>query len=136
LKILLSAAALGIAAGLLTIFVIPENFEILVWLVLIVCIGLLSAQRFEKSLFKNTFTLSILTGVVITATHLLLFEFYTRSHPNEIASLSQLKLFGSMRLTLLLFAPIYWFLLGVLAGSCSMLFLKMRRDRTANQAMQ
>ncbi|OJJ13980.1 hypothetical protein BKI52_44750 [marine bacterium AO1-C] len=114
----------GIIAGLLTIFVIAARFEIFVWLTIIVGLALYANAFFQASLFKHAFLYAFITGVTITATHLTFLGAYLKSHPEEQQTLTKLGI-SSNYLGLLLIAPIYWLVLGLLTGGLALLIQRL-----------
>lgn len=122
----LSVIVIRVITGITTIFLIPSQYDILIWIVLIVVLGYVSNSYFHRKIFWNAFALSVLVGISITATHLLFIDSYTESHKAEIATLDNIKTNNSYRITLLLIAPIYWFILGALSGLSALFYNKMR----------
>lgn len=112
----LTAIPTGILAGLLTIYVVPGQLEILIWLVLIVAIGGLCNAYYSGKIFLKTFSFAVLTGILVTLTHITFMEDYLSNHPDETEALSEMKLLNSDRFTLLAVAPVYWLVLGLLSG--------------------
>jgi len=110
----------GILAGLLTVFVVAAKYEMLVWLALIVGLALYAHSFFQGPLFKQAFLYALITGAAITATHLAFLSAYLKSHPDEQQMFSKMGV-SSSYLGLLLIAPIYWLILGLLTGGLALL---------------
>jgi len=104
----------GVGAGLTTLFLIQNQFEIFVWLLLIVIISIYSYYQFRSQKYRMTFIISVITGMTITLTHLCFVKQYLITHPNEIQTLDKILISNSYRLTLLMIAPAYWIILGIL----------------------
>ena len=111
-----AAILIGFISGVITIYLIPNQFEILLWIILIVLIGLLGNRYYPDRPFVKTFGLALLTGIAITLTHITFLGDYLLSHKNEIEALNKIRLLNSDRLTLLIIAPIYWAVLGLSSG--------------------
>ncbi|GEM_PF-4909071 len=123
LRLVLICIAIGVAAGLLTALVIPVDFEILVWFVVIVVIAWLMINTGMVQLFKQAFIHAAITGMGITATHLTFLNAYLASHPEEKEMLSNWGI-SSDYLGLLMIAPIYWMILGLLTGAVALLLIR------------
>ena len=127
------ALLLGFVAGLITLFIIPSEFEIFVWLFLILLISIYSQYQFEKSKYKKTFIISVLTGIVIMLTHLYFINQYLLTHREEIQTLDKILINNSYRLTLLIMAPIYWIILGSLTVLMNLVIEKLMRTVSPNR---
>lgn len=113
---------LGIVVGITTVFLVPVQFEIVVWLILIIGIGKACSRLFTESLFSKSFMLAALVGISITFTHLIFLDSYLDSHQEEMVTLDQIKIYDSYIATFLMIAPVYWLVLGSLSGACSLAF--------------
>lgn len=122
-EILLSILT-GIIVGLITIFVLPNDFELLVWILLVFMIAFFAKRQFKSEVYLNTLLLAVIVGFSITTTHLLFLDNYLDSHKSEIAGLDEIKIHSSYGLTLFAIAPVYWLVLGLL--SCIVLGLVNR----------
>jgi len=121
---LLIYLVVGIIAGLLTVFVIAAKYEVLVWIVLIIGLALYAHSFFHTALFKQTFLYALISGVAITATHLTFLNAYLKGHPDEQQTLAKMGI-TSDYLGLLLIAPIYWLILGLLTGGLALLIQRL-----------
>lgn len=119
--------AIGFISGWSTVFLLPNQYEIIIWVFLIVFWGIVSCRIFEGKLFRSAFFLSFLTGMVITATHLFFIAEYLAHHREEVEALDSIKINDSYGLTLLITAPVYWLILGVLSGVTALLIHRIRR---------
>ena len=117
----------GISTGLLTLFIVPIEYEILVWLLLIIALGGVYSEMDQRKPFWNAFLCSLLVGCTITATHIMFLDTYIATHPSEIAMLKSYRLSYKLMITLLVIAPIYWLILGVLSGSVCLLFKGVKK---------
>ena len=127
------ALLVGFIAGLITLFIIPSEFEIFVWLVLILLISTYSQYQFEKYKYKKTFIISVLTGIVITLTHLYFINQYLLTHREEIQTLDKILITNSYRLTLFSIAPMYWIILGSLTVLMNLVIEKLIRTVSPNR---
>ena len=129
LRLVFICLFVGTVSGLLTVFIIPAEFEILIWITIIVLIALYSVKSFGTQLFKKTFFNASLTGVVITSIHLIFLNDYLVSHLDEQELLDSFGI-HSDRIGLLMIAPIYWILLGLLTGSLALLLQRFGKRKT------
>jgi phage shock protein PspC (stress-responsive transcriptional regulator) len=127
------ALTFGVTAGLTTLFVIPSQFEIAVWVLLTLFLGILSHYQFDKYKFRNAFVIAIFAGIAITLTHLYFIKQYLMTHQEEIETLDKILIKGSYRLTLLIIAPIYWIVLGALTGLTNLILGKILRTISPNR---
>jgi hypothetical protein len=123
----LYAALAGIATGLFTIYVLPAEFELFLWPMLIVAIGYFAAKTNSKQPFWKGFWYSLVVGVSITLTHLVLTTDYLLSHPAEKQQIINYDPGLAPQLVLLMSAPIYWLVLGGLSGLLSILWTKVKK---------
>jgi len=123
----------GVGAGLTTLFLIQNEFEIFVWLLLIVIISIYSNYQFGSQKYRMTFIISVVTGMTITLTHLCFVKQYLVTHPNEIQTLDKILISNSYRLTLLVIAPAYWLILGILTILMSVVIEKVIKRISPNR---
>ncbi len=127
------ALIFGSMAGLITLFIIPSQFEIAVWLFLILFIGIYSHYQFANHKYKKTFVVSVLTGIAITLTHLYFIDQYLITHQEEIQTLDKILINNSYKLTLLIIAPIYWIIFGGLNVLMNLVIEKTTRTISPNR---
>ncbi|GAB4341016.1 MAG: hypothetical protein OHK0038_20640 [Flammeovirgaceae bacterium] len=123
----------GITAGLTTLFIIPSQFEVAVWMLLVLFLGILAHYQFDRNPFRNAFVIAIFAGITITTTHLYFIKHYLMTHQEEIETLDKILIKNSYRLTLLMIAPIYWIILGFLTGVSTLALRKTLRTRSPNR---
>jgi hypothetical protein len=117
---------IGILAGLITIYILPSKYEILLWIALIILSGVITQKNCITRPFRNGFLLAVIIGIAITFTHIFLVNDYLSSHPDEIQQIDELKIGASYRLTLLAIAPGYWIILGLLTGLWTLSLAKLK----------
>jgi hypothetical protein len=106
----------GVAAGVATIYFVPAAYEPLAWLVLIAALVALAVRIPTRRPAANGVVLGMQAGAAVTLVHLLFVDDYVATHAEEIAALQDHLLLGSLRLTLLAMAPLYWAVLAVLVA--------------------
>jgi hypothetical protein len=123
----LIAVVSGIIAGILSIYVVPSQVEIGLWLLLVIVLGALAQRYLNKRLFLRSFLYGVIAGVFITLIHILLITDYLTSHAEEALAMEEIGR-GSDWLTILIFAPVYWIMLGLLTGLAAITWRKFRAD--------
>ncbi|MDN5204618.1 hypothetical protein QQ008_24715 [Fulvivirgaceae bacterium BMA10] len=129
LKTIFIGLIIGITAGLLTAFIIPADFEIFVWITIIILIALYAVKSYNNRLFVKTFMNALFTGIVITSIHLIFLDHYLMNHPDEQKLLDSFGI-HSDRIGLLIIAPIYWIVLGLLTGGLALLWQRFHQRKT------
>lgn len=127
LKRYLYASVAGISIGLVTIYVLPAEFELFLWPVLIVVIGYFAARIADQGLFWIGFKYAIVIGMSITFTHLILTSDYLMSHPEAKQHVEDYNRSLAPQLVLLMSAPVYWLVLGALSGLLAVLWSKVNK---------
>lgn len=126
-KNFLYAIVAGVAIGLFTIYVLPPEFELFLWPMMIVAIGYFGAKANSKSHFWTGFWYALAIGISITLTHLSLISDYLSSHPAEKHQIINYDPGLAPQLVLLMAAPIYWLILGGLSGLMTILWTKVNK---------
>ena len=124
----LYAIVAGIAIGLFTIYVLPAEFELFLWPMLIVAIGYFTAKIPSKILFWTGFQHGLVVGISITLTHLILTSDYLSSHPAEKQQITNYDPSLAPQWAMLMQAPIYWLVLGGLSGLLTILWTKVQKS--------
>lgn len=123
----LIAATAGIVAGIVNVYLVPREIEIGLWILLVVVLGALAQRYVEEKLFIRSFLYAAITGIFITIIHILLVTDYLASHIQERMAVEEYGM-SSERLTLLVYAPIHWLMLGLLTGLSAVTWNKLRTD--------
>lgn len=128
IQLIIAPIFMGILAGLVTIYAIPAEYELLLWMVLIIAGGAIAQKNHENLPFRYGFVFAVIIGAFITLTHIVFVDDYLSSHKDEIQQIEKIKIAGSYRLTLLALAPIYWAVLGLLTGLCTLLWVRLKTN--------
>ena len=115
-RLILVLSGFGFAMGLATVFVIPSNVEPAFWLVIFIVCAFIIAQRVSSRVFLHGLAVSLVNSVWITASHVLFFETYFASHPQEAAMTTSMPLGNHPRLLMLVMGPIIGLVSGVILG--------------------
>ena len=124
----LYAIVAGMAIGLFTIYVLPADFELFLWPMLIVAIGYFTAKINTKKPFWPGFWYGVVVGISITLTHLVLTSDYLSSHPAEKQQITNYDPGLAPQWAMLMQAPIYWLVLGGLSGLLTILWTKVQKS--------
>lgn len=123
----LIAVLSGVAAGIFSIYLVPAEVEIGLWLLLVILLGVLAERYLKERLFFRSFLYGTIAGVFITLIHILLMTDYLASHERKVLAMEENGM-GSDWLTLLVFAPVYWMMLGLLTALAAVTTRKFRAD--------
>ena len=115
-RIVITILTIGVAAGLISIFLLPSQFEILLWVVLAVVLGKLVQSSGLKRVFLGGLLGGALAGFAITMAHIAFVQDYMATHKEEMNALQPYMVGASYRLTLFVMAPVYWLILGIATG--------------------
>jgi hypothetical protein len=113
-KLIFLLSGFGLAMAVATVFVIPSNIEPAFWLVIFLVCAYLIARRRADRLFLHGLCVSLVNSVWIIAAHILLFDRYMASHPQEAAMMTTMP--GPPKLMMVLFGPIVGFISGLVLG--------------------
>lgn len=123
----LYAALAGIVIGLFTTYLLPAEFELFLWALLIVAIGYFAAKAPIKGVFWNGFWYALVVGLSITLTHLARTNDFLLSHPEEKSQINNYDPGLAPQLALLMAAPVYWMVFGALSGLLAILWTKVKK---------
>ena len=115
-KLILQLSLFGLAMGIATVFVIPSRIEPFVWLVIFAICAYIIARRCTRRYFLHGLLVSMANSVWITAAHILLFERYLATHPDEAAMIASTPLPDSPRLMMAITGPAIGIISGVVLG--------------------
>jgi hypothetical protein len=105
-KLIFQLSLFGLAMAFATVYFIPSNIEPLFWLVIFVVCAYLIAKNCTEKFFLNGLCVSLLNALWITSAHILLFDAYIATHPDEAEMLKKMPMPDSLRLMMLMTGPI------------------------------
>ncbi len=100
----------GLAMAFATVFFIPSDIEPFFWLAIFILCAYLIARECSNRYFLHGLLTSMLNSVWITSVHVLLFNTYAETHPEEMAMMADAPI--SPRIMMLITGP----LIGVVSG--------------------
>ncbi len=83
-KLIFSLSLFGLAMAFATVYFIPGNVEVWVWLLIFIIVAWIIAKRATGNYFFHGFMVSIFNCVWIVAAHVLLYNTYMANHPDEM----------------------------------------------------
>ena len=115
-KLIAQLSLFGLAMGVATVFLIPSTIEPLLWLVIFGICAYIIATRSSGQYFLHGLLVSMVNGIWVTASHILLFDRYIANHPQEAAMMTSMPLPGSPRLMMALMGPVIGVASGLVLG--------------------
>ena len=115
-KLILLLSLFGLAMSIATVFWIPPNLEPVFWLAIFIACAYIIAKQCTAQLFFHGFLVSLVNCVWITGMHILLFQQYLASHPQEAAMLAGMPMPDSPRVMMLLTGPVVGIISGLILG--------------------
>ena len=124
-KLIFQLSLFGLVMAFATVYFIPPNIEPLCWLaIFIVCAYIISKNCTEKY-FLNGLCVSLVNAVWITGLHILLFDKYISTHPDEALMMSKMPLPDSPRIMMLMMGPVVGLVSGLVLGLFALIASKM-----------
>ena len=124
-KVVIQLSLLGLAMGIATVFFISSSAEPLYWLVILGFSAAIIAVRCPGRYFVHGVMLGLANSVWVTAAHVLLFDRYIASHPDEAAMMSSMPLPDSPRLMMACVGPVIGLASGVVIGLFAVVAAKL-----------
>lgn len=129
-KLILQLSLFGMAMTIATVFLIPSNIEPLFWLVIFAICAYIIARRCSGRYFLHGLLVSVVNGVWITASHILLFDRYITNHPAEASMMQSMPLPDSPRLMMAPTGPIFGVVSRIVLGLFAVVAARLTRART------
>ncbi len=130
-KLIFQLSVFGLIMAFGTISLIPQNFEFLFWLVIFAFCGTVIAKAAGGRYFLHGFIVSLVNSVWITSIHVIFYSTYTAHHPDIAKMTESLPLSNHPRLLMVLMAPIYGVLFGLILGLFSFISAKIFKSKIA-----
>jgi len=115
-KLIFQLSLFGLAMGLATVYLIPSSAEPFFWLVIFIICAYAIALKSSGKYFMSGFWVSIANCIWITASHILFFNTYIASHPQEADMMTKMPLPDSPRLMMLMTGPVVGIISGIVLG--------------------
>jgi hypothetical protein len=115
-KLIFQLSLFGLVMAFATVYFIPSNIEPLFWLVIFIECAYLIAKNCTEKYFLHGMCVSLLNAVWITSAHIVLFDAYIATHPDEAEMLKNMPMPDSPRLMMLMTGPLIGIVSGVVLG--------------------
>ena len=133
-KLVLQLSMFGLAMGFATVFMIPSKIEPAFWLVIFLYCAYTIARQCPKRRFAHGLWLGIVNSVWITTAHILLFNLYLASHPQEAEMMNSMPVPNSGKLLMALIGGFVGCISGVVIGTLAVIAGKVLEKRAPNAA--
>ncbi len=130
-KIIFQLSVFGLIMAFGTISLIPEQFEFVFWLVIFAFCGYVIARASRRRFFLHGFCISLVNSIWLTLVHILFYTSYAAHHPQVIKAVEALPMANHPRLLMVLMAPIYGCIFGLILGLFSFIASKIVKSKIA-----
>jgi len=124
-KLIFQLSLFGLAMGIATVYYIPSNIEPFCWLAIFILCAYLIAKNCSEKYFLNGLCVSLVNSVWITAAHIILFDKYIANHAKEAEMMTQMPVFISPKLMMLIAGPVIGFISGIVLGLFALIASKI-----------
>ena len=122
-KLVFLLSLFGLAMAFATVFAIPGNIELLVWLPIFVVCAVIIAKRAPGKFFLHGFFVSLVNSVWVTSAHELFFDDYIARHAQEAEMTKGVPL--APRLLMVIMGPLIGVVFGLVIGVLSIIATKI-----------
>jgi hypothetical protein len=113
-KLIFQLSMFGLAMAIATVYFIPSRIERFLWLAIFIVCAVIIAKRQTGRPFLHGLFVSLLNSVWITSAHVLLFDSYIASHPEEAAMMQGVPI--PPKLMMLCIGPLVGLVSGIVLG--------------------
>ena len=124
-KLIFQLSLFGLAMAFATVYFIPSNIEPLCWLAIFVLCAYFIAKNCTGKYFLHGLFVSLLNAVWITTVHIILFDTYIASHPQEAEMMTKMPMPDSPRLMMIMTGPLVGLISGLVLGLFSFIASKI-----------
>lgn len=124
-KLIIRMSAFGLAMAIGTVWWIPGNIELVIWLGIFVYCAYMVAQQAPGKHFLHGFLISMVNCIWVTSAHIIFFEDYAASHP-EAMEVSA-KMTTHPRMMMAIMGPIFGAVMGLVLGLFCFIAAKIAR---------
>ena len=128
-KLIFQLSLFGLFMGIATVYFIPSKIEPFCWLIIFVICANAIAKKAPGNYFLHGFCVSIVNSVWITATHIILFDTYIASHPDEASMMAKMPMPDSPRLMMLITGPVIGIISGLVLGLFAFIASKISKKK-------
>lgn len=115
-KLIFQLSLFGLAMAISTVYWVPSNIEPIFWLLVFIVCAYFIAKKCTGKFFLHGFFVSLVNSVWVTAAHVILYNTYVASHPEETNMMAQMQIPINPRIMMLITGPIIGVLSGLVLG--------------------
>jgi hypothetical protein len=121
----------GLIMAFGTISLIPERFEFIFWIAIMLFCAFVIAKRCVAKYFLQGFWVSLVNSIWITIAHVLFYSTYIAHHADMANLGAQIHFLPSHpRLLMLILCPVYGAIFGLLQGLFAFIFSRFIKNGT------
>ncbi|HTH54604.1 MAG TPA: hypothetical protein VL728_01075 [Cyclobacteriaceae bacterium] len=124
-KLIIRLSAFGLAMAIGTVWWIPGNIELVIWLGIFVYCAYMVAQQASGLHFLHGFLISMVNCIWVTSAHIVFFADYAASHPEEMEWSA--KMTTHPRIMMAVMGPIFGAVMGLVLGLFCYIAAKIAR---------
>jgi len=124
-KLIFQLSLFGLVMAIATVYWIPGNIEMWIWLPIFIVCAYFIAKRCKSQYFLHGFMVSIFNSFWVTSAHILLYQTYIMNHAKEAEMMAKMPMPDSPRLMMLMTGPFIGILFGLILGLFAFIASKM-----------
>lgn len=124
-KLIIRLSAFGLAMAIGTVWWIPGNIELVIWLGIFVYCAYMVAQQALGNYFLHGFLISMVNCIWVTSAHIIFFKDYAVSHLEEMQMSAQMTTHPRMMMAIM--GPIFGAVMGLVLGLFCYIAAKIAR---------
>jgi len=133
-KLVIQLSIFGLLMALATVFVVPSNAEPFFWLPIFLITAYLIAKQAPGRYFLHGLALGLVNCFWVTAAHILLFNRYIATHPQEAAMMTRMPMPDAPRVMMAMMGPVIGLVSGCVIGLFAFLTHKLLSGRATRGA--
>jgi hypothetical protein len=116
-KLIFQLSVFGLIMAFATVFLIPEMFEPVFWIVIFIFSAYIIVQRVNNRYFLHGFMVSLVNCVWITIAHIVFYSTYIANHPSVAKMAVEYPFLPTHpRLAILITGPVVGIICGLILG--------------------
>ena len=126
-KLIFTLSLFGLAMALGTVYFIPGNIEIFIWLPIFIFCAFIIAKKCASKYFLNGFMVGIFNCIWVTSAHIIHYHTYIENHAEEAEMLAHMPSPMNVhpRLMMAIMGPIIGIISGLILGLFAWIASKM-----------
>jgi len=128
-KLIFQLSLFGLAMAFATVYFIPSNIEPMCWIAIFFACAYIIAKNCTEKYFINGLCVSLVNAIWITGVHILLFDKYISTHPEEALMMTKMPLPDSPRIMMLMMGPVIGVVSGLILGLFALIASKILKKK-------